>query len=255
VRLKIYARPEDAMPARVVDLVPATYCTDEVWHVWVEGIRPGQLYAYRVDGPYQPEEGHRFNFSKLLLDPAATAITSLPDWDFAAARGYDVSPPERGRFTSTLDDAGLMPKCVFTHEHFDWRNDQPLRHSWCETVIYETHVRGVTAVELMPIHEFNEHQAASVNPQIGRPLGNCWDHDPQLPTTIEAGLDVDRKHPLQALHPRHRCGEFVGIHTAPRAPQLGQNLRRLQLNATKFSWRQPSHLTRKNPCSSNPHFR
>ena len=65
----------DAMPARVIDLDPARNRTGDVWHVWVEGIRPGQLYAYRVDGPYQPSEGHRFNFNKLLLDPFATAIS------------------------------------------------------------------------------------------------------------------------------------------------------------------------------------
>ena len=59
-----------------------------------QGIGPGQLYAYRVDGPYEPGEGHRFNFHKLLLDPFATAISRLPDWDFGPARGYDPSAPD-----------------------------------------------------------------------------------------------------------------------------------------------------------------
>ena len=89
VRLELFDHPEDASAARVIDLDPTCNRTGEVWHVWIEGIRTGQLYAYRVDGPYQPREGHRFNFNKLLLDPFATAIAPLSDWDFGAARGYD----------------------------------------------------------------------------------------------------------------------------------------------------------------------
>ena len=82
VRLALFDQPADATPARVIDLDPACNRTGDVWHVWVEGIRPGQLYACRVDGYHQPREGHRFNFNKLLLDPFATAISPLPDWDF-----------------------------------------------------------------------------------------------------------------------------------------------------------------------------
>ena len=79
VRLEFFDHPEAAMAARVIDLDPARHRTGDVWHVWIEGIRPGQLYAYRVDGPYQPKDGHRFNFNKLLIDPFATAISkSLP---------------------------------------------------------------------------------------------------------------------------------------------------------------------------------
>ena len=205
IRLELFDQPADAKPSRVVDFDPARNRTGEVWHVWVEGIRPGQLYAYRVDGPYQPEQGHRFNFNRLLLDPFATAISPLPDWDFGPARGYDPSAPERG--PSKLDDAGAMPKCVFTREDFHWHDDQPLRHPWSKTVIYETHVRGftvhsssgvehpgtyrglmekipylqelgVTAVELMPVHEFNEGQTSGINPQTSKRLRNYWGYDP-----------------------------------------------------------------------------
>ena len=94
VRLELFDRPEDATPVKVIDLDPVRNRTGDVWHVWVEGIRPGQLYAYRVDGPYEPSEGHRFNFNKLLMDPFATAISRLPDWDFGPARGCDPSAPE-----------------------------------------------------------------------------------------------------------------------------------------------------------------
>ncbi len=207
VRLALFDRPADAKPSRVVDLDPARNRTGDVWHVWVDGIRTGQLYAYRVDGPYSPREGHRFNFNRLLLDPFATAISPLPDWDFGAARGYDPSVPEPDLVYSKVDDAGSMPKCVFTHEHFHWHDDRPLSHPWSNTVIYETHVRGftihpsagvqhpgtyrglmekipylkelgVTAVELMPVHEFNEHQMSGINPQTGKPLRNYWGYDP-----------------------------------------------------------------------------
>jgi len=207
VRLELFDLSADATPARVVDFDPACNRTGDVWHVWVEGIRTGQLYAYRVDGPYQPWEGHRYNFHKLLLDPFATAITRARNWDFGPARGYDPSAPEQDLVCSSVDDAGAMPKCVFTHEDFHWQGDRPLRHPWSKTVIYEAHVRGftihpnsdvehpgtfrglmekipylaklgVTAVELMPVQEFNECQTLGVNPQSGKPVRNYWGYDP-----------------------------------------------------------------------------
>ncbi len=207
VRLDLFNNLEDATNARMIDLDPTCNRTGDVWHVWVKGIRPGQLYAYRVDGPYQPKDGHRFNFNKLLLDPFATAISPLPDWDFGPARGYDPSAPDGDSVRSMIDNAGAMPKCVFTQEHFHWHEDRPPKHPWSKTIIYETHVRGftihpnscvkhpgtyrglmekisyfkelgVTAVELMPVQEFNEHQVPGINPQTGQPLGNYWGYDP-----------------------------------------------------------------------------
>lgn len=207
VRLELFDHPEDAAPARIIDLDSARNRTGDVWHVWIEGIRPGQLYAYRVDGPYQPKDGHRFNFNKLLLDPFATTISRLPTWEFGPARGYDPSGPDGDSVCSMVDNANAMPKCVFTQEHFHWHEDRPPRHPWSQTVIYETHVRGftihpssgvehpgtyrglmekipylkdlgVTAVELMPVQEFNEHQVTGINPQTGQPLRNYWGYDP-----------------------------------------------------------------------------
>ena len=207
VRLELFDHPADTTSAKVVDLDPAHNRTGDVWHVWIKGVRPGQLYAYRVDGPYQPTQGHRFNFNKLLLDPFATAISPLPDWDFGPARGYDLTAPEHDLVCSKVDDAGAMPKCVFTHEYFHWHDDRPPRHPWSKTVIYETHIRGltihpsagvehpgtyrgmmekipylkelgVTAVELMPVHEFNEYHVTGINPQAGQPLRNYWGYDP-----------------------------------------------------------------------------
>ena len=207
VRLELFDRPEDATAARVIDLDPARHRTGDVWHVWIEGIPAGQLYGYRVDGPYQPENGHRFNFHKLLLDPCATAISRLPVWEFGPARGYDPSVLDGDPPCSTVDDAAAMPKCVFTREHFRGHEDRPPRHPWSKTVIYEMHVRGftidpssgvehpgtyrglmakipylkdlgVTAVELMPVQEFNGQQVTGINPQTGQPLGNYWGYDP-----------------------------------------------------------------------------
>jgi glycogen operon protein len=238
VRLELFDHAEDATAARVIDLDPARHRTGDVWHVWIEGIRPGQLYAYRVDGPYQPSAGHRFNFNKLLLDPLATAISGLPTWGFGPARGYDPSVPDGDSGRSAVDDAGAMPKCVFTHEHFDWHEDRRPRHPWSKTVIYETHVRGftihpssgvehpgtyrglmekipylkelgVTAVELMPVQEFNEHEAAGVNPQTGQPLRDYWGYDPVAFVAPKASYcslggagqqTVELKEMVQAFH-------------------------------------------------------
>ena len=94
------------------DRDPARHRTGDIWHVWVAGIKSGQLYGYRVDGPYEPANGYRFNAKRLLLDPFAAAISQLPNWDFALARGYDPSSNALDLAISTLDNAGSTPKCV-----------------------------------------------------------------------------------------------------------------------------------------------
>ena len=207
VRLEFFDHPGDGQASKTVQLDPARNRTGDVWHVWVKGIGAGQFYAYRFDGPYQPETGKRFNPNKLLLDPFATAITGLEAWDFTPALGYDRSSSQQDLSFSEVDDAEAMPKCVFTDEHFDWEGDQPLRHPWPKTVIYETHVRGltvhpssevkhpgtyqglvekiaylqdlgVTAVELMPVQEFNENELMQTNPETDKRLKNYWGYDP-----------------------------------------------------------------------------
>jgi glycogen operon protein len=207
VRLELFDHYEDAMPSRTVDFDSAHNRTGDVWHVWVKGISSGQLYAYRVDGPYQPSQGHRFNFNRLLVDPCATAISLLPQWDFESARGYDPSVETQDGEISKIDNAGSMPKCIVVNDHYDWRGDQPLRHPWSKTVIYEMHVRGfsvhhtsgvehpgtyrgliekipylttlgVTAVELMPVQEFNGNSFTRRNPQTNQLLSNYWGYDP-----------------------------------------------------------------------------
>jgi glycogen operon protein len=207
VRLVLYQNPQDSSPSRIIDLDPARNRTGDIWHVWVRGIPAGQLYGYRVDGPYLPREGHRFNPHKLLLDPYARAIAGIENWDFLAARGYDSSSNLTDLSVSTVDNAGTTPKCIFTEEEFDWEGDSPPKRSASDTVIYETHVRGftihpnsgvtqrgtfagltekipylldlgVTAVELMPVMEFNENESNRLNPVTGERLKNYWGYDP-----------------------------------------------------------------------------
>ena len=207
VRLELFADCADAKPSRSIDFDPVRNRTGDIWHVWVKGITPGQAYAYRIDGPYEPAAGHRFNFNKLLLDTRATAITQLPPWDFDAAHGYAVDSVNSGSRPSTFDNGAVAPKCVFTRLHFNWGDDRPLRLPASKTVIYETHVRGltihpssgvacpgtyrglidkipylkdlgITAVELLPIQEFNAHELKVRDPQTGELLRNYWGYNP-----------------------------------------------------------------------------
>jgi isoamylase len=207
VRLELYQHPDDSSPARIIDLDPMRHRTGDIWHVWVRGVPVGQLYGYRIEGPYQPEEGHRFNPHKLLLDPYARAIAGVENWDFLAARGYDSSSKLADLSISTVDNAGTTPKCIVTRDDFDWEMDSPPKHSASDTVIYETHVRGftihpssgavhpgtfagltekipylqdlgVTAIELMPVLEFNENESHLLNPITGEKLKNYWGYNP-----------------------------------------------------------------------------
>jgi glycogen operon protein len=263
VRLELFDKPEAATAARKIDLDPARNRTGDVWHVWVKGINPGQLYAYRMDGPYEPSQGHRFNFNKLLLDPFATAVSRLLDWDFGPARGYDPSVPEQDLALSKVDNSKFMPKCVFINEPFAWDGDRPPRYPWSKTVIYETHVRGftihpksgvehpgtyrglmekipyfkelgVTAVELMPVQEFNESSVTLSNPQTRQPLRNYWGYDPVVFCAPKAsysssgGLGQQKLEFKEMVRAFHKAGievilDVVFNHTA-EGNELGPTL-------------------------------
>ncbi|HEY7464373.1 MAG TPA: glycogen debranching protein GlgX [Candidatus Limnocylindria bacterium] len=115
--------------------------TDQVWHAYLPDVRPGQRYGYRVHGPYDPGQGHRFNARKLLMDPHAKRIDGPIDWSDRLF-GYHVGseddqPDER-------DSAPNVPKCVVVDPAFVWGNDRPLKTPWEQTVIYEAHVKGFT---------------------------------------------------------------------------------------------------------------
>ena len=207
VRLDLFKSADDRAPARSIILDAARNKTGDIWHVWLEGVGPGQVYGFRVAGPYAPHDGHRFNPNKLVLDPCARAVVPPAARDGRLATGYDGSSPLKDLSFSDADNAGSALKCVIPHEDFDWRGDQPLRRAWSDTVIYELHVRGftiaanagtsfpgtyrgliekipylkdlgITAVELMPVQEFDEHDSLRVNPRTGAPLANYWGYDP-----------------------------------------------------------------------------
>jgi isoamylase len=254
VRLELYRHADDSSATKVIELDPARHRTGDVWHVWLRGIPAGQLYGYRIEGPYQPERGHRFNPHKLLLDPFARAIACVEDWDFSAARGYDSSSSLSDLSISTVDDAGTTPKCIFTNDRFDWEMDAPPKHSASDTVIYETHVRGftihpssgvahpgtfigltekipylqdlgVTAIELMPVLEFNENESNRLNPITGKKLRNYWGYNPVAFFAPKQSYSIAGPHRRQTLEFRemvkafHRAGievilDIVLNHTA-----------------------------------------
>jgi len=115
------------------------------WHCYIPGIGPGQRYGYRVHGPYDPQTGHRFNPSKLLIDPYAKAIEGAVQWDRANVLPYVPSLDEDADLEpDDEDDADAIPKCVVIDPAFDWQDDRPPAHPWSETVIYEAHVKGLT---------------------------------------------------------------------------------------------------------------
>ena len=119
--------------------------TAHIWHCYLPGIHAGQCYGYRVDGAYDPSDGHRFNPSKLLIDPYAKAIEGPVRWDAANVLPYTPDGTEHADLEpDDEDDAEAIPKSIVVDEGFDWEGDVPPDTPWNETVIYETHVKGFT---------------------------------------------------------------------------------------------------------------
>jgi len=125
--------------------IPVVERTAHIWHCYLPGIHAGQCYGYRVDGAYDPSDGHRFNPSKLLIDPYAKAIEGPVRWDAANVLPYTPDGTEHADLEpDDEDDAEAIPKSIVVDEGFDWEGDTPPRTPWNETVIYETHVKGYT---------------------------------------------------------------------------------------------------------------
>ncbi|HVP19318.1 MAG TPA: glycogen debranching protein GlgX [Spirochaetia bacterium] len=206
VSLLLFSDPQQAQPTHEIALDPRLNKTGDIWHVHVGGVGPGGLYLYRVDGPYEPEKGHRFNRNKLLLDPYVKAVTGNFTWRLADARGFDPSSPLKDLSFSTTSDVAGMPKGIVISDEFDWGGDRPLNRPLRFSVIYETHVRGltmhqssgaahpgsfrgvtekipyfkdlgITAVELLPVQEFDELDNPHANPRTGERLQNYWGYD------------------------------------------------------------------------------
>jgi isoamylase len=117
--------------------------TDEIWHGYLPGVRPGSIYGYRVHGPYEPDNGHRFNPNKLVLDPYARGHFDDLTWD-PAVFGYQLESGDDTTFDER-DSAPFMPKCVVVDPNFDWKGEPERRAvPWEHTIIYELHPRGYT---------------------------------------------------------------------------------------------------------------
>ena len=117
--------------------------THQTWHCYLPGVRAGQLYGYRVYGPYEPEHGHRFNHHKLLLDPYARKLVGDLQWH-PATFGYRVGDQADDLSFDTRDSAPFVPKCQVVADDFDWQGDARPHVAWPDSVIYELHVRGFT---------------------------------------------------------------------------------------------------------------
>jgi glycogen operon protein len=132
VELLPFDRKDDARPARVIHIDPVSNRTYHYWHVFVPGVQPGQLYAYRVQGPFEPAGGLRFDPSKILLDPYGRGVVVPRDYSREAASG-------EGDNT-----AKAMKSVVVDPTAYDWEGDKPLQHRSSRTIIYQMHVRGFT---------------------------------------------------------------------------------------------------------------
>jgi len=119
--------------------------TDMVWHGYLPDVRPGQLYGYRVHGPYDPANGHRFNPAKVVMDPYAKAVGQRVRWHDSVF-GYVPNGPEQDLVRDDRDDAAYAPLAAVADEAFRWGTDEHPRTSWHETLIYELHVKGFTAL-------------------------------------------------------------------------------------------------------------
>ena len=133
----------DGRGQRELERVVLPEYTDQVWHGYLPDVRPGQLYGYRVHGPYDPGRGHRFNHHKLLLDPYAKQLVGQLHWSDAQF-GYRVGGKREDLLFDARDSARGMPKCRVVDTAFTWGDDKRLDIPWRDSVLYETHLRGFT---------------------------------------------------------------------------------------------------------------
>ncbi|MDN5942734.1 MAG: glycogen debranching protein GlgX, partial [Nitrospira sp.] len=200
VDLCLFNSPDDK---EETERIRITEYSDHVWHIYLPEVLPNQLYGYRVHGPYDPQQGHRFNPNKLLLDPYAKGIGRDVKWDDAVF-GYKLGDPESDLSFDDRDSAAYAPLAEVIDPAFTWGDDRPPRTPWHKTIVYELHVKGftqlnqalpkrvrgtyagltseavlthltdlgVTAVELEPVHYFLDDRHL-----LERGLTNYWGYN------------------------------------------------------------------------------
>ncbi len=237
----------------------------DIWHGYVAALKPGQRYGYRVHGPWAPQQGHRFNPAKLLVDPCAKAVEGTVPDDARVLGGINAPDPD--------DNAAIAPKSLVTAEDFDWETDRSPRTPWGSTVIYEAHVRGltqqhpeipenlrgtyaalghpamvnylrhlgITALELLPIAQFTSE------PRLMRlGLSNYWGYNPFALWAVDAryasgegGLTPLQEF-QQAVKALHAAGievilDVVFNHTA-ELEEIGPTLSQRGVDNASYYW-------------------
>ncbi|MBN1581213.1 MAG: glycogen debranching enzyme, partial [Anaerolineae bacterium] len=230
VELLLFDQFGDPFPRHVLKLDPAQNRTFYYWHILVKGIGPGQIYGYRVDGPYIPEQGHRFHPDKVLLDPYAQEIVYGENWSREQAKGFG-------------NNCASAMKCVVVDlNDYDWEDDKPLQKPLGEAVIYEMHVGGftrhpssgvavpgtfgaviekipylkslgITAIELLPVQQFDEQDVnKTISPDMN-PLRNYWGYNPVSFFAPHRGYYVpgDRMSPINQFRDMVKALHKAGI--------------------------------------------
>jgi isoamylase len=257
VELCLFANENDEKETIKINLSERTH---HVWHCYLPGIQPGQLYGYRVNGPYKPDEGHRFNVNKLLIDPYAKAVSGVIEWHDALF-SYEVGSVEEDLSFSELDSAAFVPKSIVINPDFDWEGETALDIGYHESIIYEAHVKGftmqhpgipenirgtyaglahqetlnylnelgVTAIELMPVHQFVNDRRL-----VEKGLSNYWGYNtigffaPDIRYASDKGRGKQVNEFKNMVKTLHRAGievimDVVYNHTA-EGNQLGPTL-------------------------------
>ncbi len=203
VTIEIFANENDDNACYCYTFNNQNNRTGDVWHVFLEGLQPGALYLYRVDGPFNPEKGQRFDKNVYIIDPYAKALTKTSLFD-NLPRDYKAPQVQEDIVLSKRLQASLFPKCVVVDQDaFDWQGDRPLNYPLRKSILYETHLKGftqsessnvkykgtfkgltekipylkelgITSVELLPIQEFDEFENNNKNPKTGARLTNYW---------------------------------------------------------------------------------
>jgi isoamylase len=164
--------------------------TEHIWHAYVPGVRAGQRYGYRMKGPYDPPAGHRFNPAKLLLDPYARALDRTPQWN-DSMMGYRSITVGTAPRLDMRDSAPAMPKCVVVDSEYDWEGDRKPAIPWGDLVIYEAHVKGMTATHPEVPRRIRGKYAALASPAMTKHLTSL-------------GVNAIELMPVHQTAPEHR---------------------------------------------------